>query len=485
MYDGKQVVRVETQYKKNDLYNIGVEMINRKGTGNYSLERKEFNYEYVSLTEKNLYQEVKKNLKDRKIEFNNKSSTNMLNGITITSGPEFFQSLGMNFVDSGRTYHTGDKKGQSVLVPEIKSPKDIPTAVSYFFDCSMEFLKNYVGEENIVLAQVHYDEDTPHLQAYFIPVVNKVKRKSYVKDNDGNVLKEEVLKKDGNTSLVPKLLRDDEGKIIYEEINGLFLNCDQFWKDRGAKSSFHQMQNEFNKFITNKGFNLYRGDIGSKKENQAKLDYEIAEKKAELEELNKEKEDTLKIIENTKKGLKDLEIPNKEHDDLLNPEKKLFKYKDEDVINVIAYAKGLQKKVIVLNTDNHNKDVTIKKLTEEKNTFKNNKELIKKNEIIKEQKDTIKEQKQEITRLNRLVKVLENSIEDWKDKVSELKEKFDNELNKWINMFKKVCKALDKILERDKPKEYLEDYEDLADAINHGWYKPNKNKDKNDFDMER
>ena len=78
MYDGKQVVRVETQYKKDDLYNIGVEMTNRKGTGNYSVERKEFNYEYVSLTEKNLYQEVKKNLKDRKIEFNNKSSTNML-----------------------------------------------------------------------------------------------------------------------------------------------------------------------------------------------------------------------------------------------------------------------------------------------------------------------------------------------------------------------------------------------------------------------
>ena len=62
MYDGKQVVRVETQYKKDDLYNIGVEMTNRKGTGNYSVERKEFNYEYVSLTEKNLYQEVKKNL---------------------------------------------------------------------------------------------------------------------------------------------------------------------------------------------------------------------------------------------------------------------------------------------------------------------------------------------------------------------------------------------------------------------------------------
>ena len=308
-----------------------------------------------------------------------------------------------------------------MLIPEIKSQKDIPTAVSYFFDCGTEFIKKYVGEENIVLAQVHYDEDTPHLQAYFIPVVNKVKRKS--KDKDGNVVKEEVLKKDGTTSLVPKLLRDDKGKIVYEEVNGSFLNCDQFWKDRGAKSSFHQMQNEFNKFITEKGFNLYRGDIGSNKENQTKLDYDIAEKKAELEELNKEKENTLRMIENTKNGLKDLEKTSKEHEDILNPIKNLFKYKDEDVISVIGYAKGLQKKVIVLNTDNYNKDITIKKLTEENNTFKNNKELIKRNDIIKEQKDTIEEQKQEITRLNGLVKVLESSIDDWKKKVKEVKMK--------------------------------------------------------------
>ena len=45
----------------------------------------------------------------------------------------------------------------------------------------MEFLKDYVGEENIILAQIHYDEDTPHLQAYFLPIVNEVKRKCFVK----------------------------------------------------------------------------------------------------------------------------------------------------------------------------------------------------------------------------------------------------------------------------------------------------------------
>lgn len=472
MYDGKQVVRVINNYKKSDVYNIGVEMINRKGTGNYDKSRTQFNVEYVSLTEKNLYQEVKQTLKKRNIEFNNKPSTNLLNGITFTSGPEFFESLGMKFVDSGRTYHTGDKKGQAVKVPYIKSQNDIPNAVSYYFDCCMDFLKEYVGEENILLAQIHYDEDTPHLQAYFMPIVNLVKRKCYEKDNNGNVIKEEVLKKDGTKSLVPKLLRDDKGKIIYEDVKGLFLNCDQFWKDKGGKLSYSKMQDEFNKFITEKGFNLYRGDIGSNKENQTKLDYDIAEKKAELEDLNKEKENVLKLIENSKNGLKNAEKDNDK--DILNPTKrKLGGYKEDDVFKIIKYTKGLEKKIIILDTDNNNKELVINKLTDENKTFRNNKELLKRNELIKEQKSTIKEQKQEINKLSNMIDILNNNIET-------LKEKLEREVNKWKNLFRKMCKAIDKVLGRDKPKEYLEDYEDLADAINYGYYRDSKDKDKSD-----
>ncbi len=478
MYDGKQVVRIANNYKKADLYNIGVEMSDRKGTGNYDKERTQFNIEYKSLTQNNLYQEVKKHLKDRNIEYLNKSNTNLLNGVTFTSGPEFFQALGMEFIDSGRAYHTGNRKGQSVMIPNIKSKEDIPNAVSFFFDCCMGFLEDYVGKENILLAQIHYDEDTPHLQAYFVPVVDKVKRKCYVKDENGNVVKEEVTKKDGTTSIVPKLLRDDNGKIVYEEVKGKFLNCDQFWKARGGKLSFHQMQNDFNKFITEKGFNLYRGDIGANKENQTKLDYDIAEKRAELEELNIEKKNTLKIIENSKNGLKNLGKNNNKV--LLNPTKrKLGGFKEDDVFKIIEYTKGLENKVVILSTDNDNKNLMIDKLTKENKTFKNNKELIKRNEIIKEQKSTIKEQKQEIIRLNDLVYILNNNIES-------LKFKLEKEVNKWKSLFKKMCKAIDKVLGRDKPKEYLEDYGDIADAINYGYYDKNKdrNKDKDDYEIE-
>lgn len=476
MYDGKQVVRVVNSYKKDDLYNIGKEMSDRKGTGNYEETRTEYNIEYVSLTQPNLYQEVKKKLKDRKIKYKDKPLTNYLNGVIFTSGPEFFQSLGMKFVDSGRTYHTGTKKGQNVMIPVIESQKDIPNAVTYFFDSCMDFLKSYVGEENIVLAQVHYDEDTPHLQAYFMPIVNETRRKQYEKDKNGNIVKEEYVNKKGEKSFKYKLLRDDKGKIVYKTEKGLFLNNDQFWKDRGAQYSFSKIQDDFNKFITERGFNLYRGDIGANKENQTKLEYDIAEKKAELEELNIEKENTLKIIENSKNGLKNLEKDNDK--ELLNPiKRKLGGFKEEDVHKIIEYTKELESKVVVLSTDNENKDLMIDKLSKENETFKDNAELIKRNELIKEQKSTINSQKKEINRLTDLVDILNHNIEG-------LKDKFEQEIDKWKNLFKKVCKALDKVLGRDKPQENLEDYEDIADAINYGYYsKNNKEKDKDDYEI--
>lgn len=480
MHDGNQVVRVANGYKKKDLFNIGKEMDERKGTGNYDKDRTQFNIEYVSMSERNLYQEVKKVLKDRNIEYKNQPSTNFLNGITFTSGPEFFQALGMKFIDSGRTYHKGNKKGQAVLVPDIKSKEDIPNSITYFFDSCMEYLENYVGKENIVLAQVHYDEDTPHLQAYFMPIVNETKRKQYEKDKNGNIVKEEYVNKKGEKSFKYKLLRDDKGKIVYKFEKGLFLNNDEFWKQRGGQFSYKRIQDDFNKFITEKGFNLYRGDIGSDKENQTKAEYQIEELKAELEELKEEKENTLKIIENSKNGLKNIEKQS-DKEELLNPiKRKIIGYKDEDISKIVDYTKQLEKKVVVLNTDNKNKDFEIDKLSKENKIFKENKEYLKQKDIIKEQKTTIKEQKQEIGRLSELVDILNNNIET-------LKFKLDREINKWKNLFKKVCKALDKVLGRDKPKDNLEDYENIADAINYDYYNYDKNyeNDKDDIEIGR
>ena len=217
MYDGKQVLRFVNNYKTKDLYLIGNEMNKRIGTGNYNSERTKFNVHYKNINKSNLYQEVKSILKDRNIDYSHKTKTNILNGVTFTSGPEFFMTLGLPFKESNRIYQSSNKKDQNILVPDIKSKDDIPSEVTKYFDCCMKFLENLVGKENIVMAQVHYDEDTPHLQAYFLPIVNEVKRKCYKRDSDGNLIKE-----NGKTIL----LRDKENKIIYESIKGNFLNND-------------------------------------------------------------------------------------------------------------------------------------------------------------------------------------------------------------------------------------------------------------------
>lgn len=468
LFDGKQVVRVETKYKQKDLFNVGKEMSDRKGTGNYDKDRTQFNVEYVSMNERNLYQEVKKTLNKRNIEYLNKPNTNLLNGITFTSGNEFFESLGMKFVDSGRVYHTGDKKGQKVKVPYIKAKGDIPQAISYYFDSCMDYLKEFVGEENIILAQIHYDEDTPHLQAYFLPVVNEVKRKCYVKDKDGNVVKEEVKNKSGNVTLVPKLKRDNNGKIVYETIKGKFLNNDQFWKDKGGANSFAKMQDSFNKFITERGFKLDRGNVGANIDRKTKLEYQIEENKAELEEIRKEKDYTLEIIENSKNTLES--ASKSVNKDVLNPKKSIVGYNSNDVDKLINYSKNLEQINIIKNNEIKTKDITIEKLVEENESFKDNKEILKRNDIIKKQKTTIKEQKNEINRLNSLVDILNHNIES-------LKTKLEKEVDKWKRILKKVCKAIDKVLDR-KPKYELEDYERLADAINLDYYDYKNNKEK-------
>ena len=418
MYDGKQVLRFVNNYKTKDLYLIGNEMNKRIGTGNYDSERTKFNVHYKDINKSNLYQEVKSILEDRNIGYSHKTKTNILNGVTFTSGPEFFMTLGLPFKETDRIYQLGDKKGQNILVPDIKSKYDIPYEVTKYFDCCMKFLEDIVGKENIVMAQVHYDEDTPHLQAYFLPVVNEVKRKCYKRDSEGNLIKE-----DGKTIL----LRDKDNKIIYESIKGNFLNNDQFWKDLGGRNSFANIQDKFNKYITDCGYKLDRGNIGSNKVHQTKLEYKINELKSEMNNLYKDIE-KYNIEINKSKDVLESNIKNNN----LNIKKNIIGYSSKDVEKLIDYSNDLER----LNNINKNKldsnENIINRLAIENDFYKNNKELIDTKKYI---------YKQNI----------------------ELKNK-DDEIVYWKNAFKKVSDALDIKLNR-KPMRYVSDYISLADSI--------------------
>ena len=418
MYDGKQVLRFVNNYKTKDLYLIGNEMNKRIGTGNYDSERTKFNVHYKDINKSNLYQEVKSILEDRKIEYSHKTKTNILNGVTFTSGPEFFMTLGLPFKETDRVYQYGDKKGQNILVPDIKTKDDIPYEVTKYFNCCMKFLEDLVGKENIIMAQVHYDEDTPHLQAYFLPIVNEVKRKCYKRDSEGNLIKE-----NGKTIL----LRDKDNKIIYESVKGNFLNNDQFWRDLGGRNSFANIQDKFNKYITDYGYKLDRGNIGSNKVHQTKLEYKISELKSEINNLYKDIENCNIELNKSKNVLENNIKTNN-----LNIKKNIIGYSSKDVEKLIDYSTNLER----LNNINKNKldsnEKTINTLSIENNFYKNNKELINTKQYIHNQN-------------------------------KELKNK-DDEINYWKNAFEKVSDALDIKLNR-KPMKYVSDYISLADSI--------------------
>ena len=88
----------------------------------------------------------------------------------------------------------------------------------YFKEC-YNFVSNYknLGEENIISAVVHLDEESPHMHLVYIPVIDSA-------DKVGNSIRK--------------------------------VNSREFWK---GKSSYKKLQDEFYKYITNKGFDLERG----------------------------------------------------------------------------------------------------------------------------------------------------------------------------------------------------------------------------------
>lgn len=90
-----------------------------------------------------------------------------------------------------------------------------------YFEESYKFICEYknLGEQNIISAVVHMDEDTPHMHLLFIPVIHTT-------DKQGNKI----------------------DKVC----------CRDFWK---GKNSYRDLQNSYFKHISEKGFKLERGEL--------------------------------------------------------------------------------------------------------------------------------------------------------------------------------------------------------------------------------
>ena len=79
---------------------------------------------------------------------------------------------------------------------------------------SLDYLKKEFGEENIVAATLHLDEDAPHIHASIVPIVQGERRKKKSK-KEQEVPKKQYKKKNANR---PRLCADDlmtKDKLIY------------------------------------------------------------------------------------------------------------------------------------------------------------------------------------------------------------------------------------------------------------------------------
>ena len=157
MFDGKQVLTITNKIKSSDIGGLSKELVMQKGTGNYDANRTKYNIEFIPLCSTNLASSTYKTLYKNNVEFNkNNKNINLLNGCIITSGQEFFKSLGMNFEDTGRKYLTGEHKGKPINKVVINNTNDIPEQVLNYFKYSHEFLSNLVGKENVVYSAIHF-----------------------------------------------------------------------------------------------------------------------------------------------------------------------------------------------------------------------------------------------------------------------------------------------------------------------------------------
>lgn len=123
-----------------------------------------------------------------------------------------------------------DLKGQIKVVSNIACEYIITSDKEFFdtigeeetkryFETAYNFVAEYknLGEQYVISAKVHMDEETPHMHLIFLPVV-------HTQDKKGNNIDK--------------------------------IACSEFWK---AKDSYRQLQDAFYKYMVENGFNLQRG----------------------------------------------------------------------------------------------------------------------------------------------------------------------------------------------------------------------------------
>ena len=198
-------------------------------------------------------------------------------GLVITSGHEFFTERG--------------------YIPGEPLPRELQ---KFFEDCYAFALRQigYHGtDKNILSAVIHLDETTPHLQLYYIPIVDEGRKKVYAKDERGKTLR--------NAKGSPVQAKDSNGKSIFTsaKLKRPKVCSSEFWEQRGAQISYGNLQDEFHEQVAWR-YGLERGEVGSNKKHTTKYQWkkqqqekELAEKNAALTQANSQIEEADRTLQ--------------------------------------------------------------------------------------------------------------------------------------------------------------------------------------------
>ena len=252
-----------------------------------------------------------------------------------------------------------------------------------YFKESYNFIYKYknLGEQNIISAVIHMDEDTPHMHLLFIPVVHTT-------DKQGNKI----------------------DKVC----------CRDFWK---GKNSYRDLQNAYFKHISEKGFELERGEL-----------VEVTDRKHYSVQRFKQ----ITNFENTKNVLENITLDLPETPNIRDI-KKVMLNRDEKIENDIIKPRD------DLIQELHKENISLRKeLSKQSNTVDMATEYEKKHTQMLEDNINLK------FKCRKLEKTLENKEKNLKQHFEDEIYKIDYQYQKIINKLEKETNYLKKVIDKFK-----------------------------------
>jgi hypothetical protein len=276
---------------------------------------------YFKKSDGGLTAQWKKTMQELNATFREKKKSVAFEGMIITSDTAFFERLGW-------------KKGE-----------ETPYAVMEYFNRCYEFALQEIGykgtDKNVLSAVIHLDETTPHLQLYYIPIVDTTKKKVYEKDADGKVMR--------NKKGSPIQKKDERGKSVYEYIplEQPKLCSSDFLGERGGQLSYGNMQDEFYEQVS-VHYGLERGEVGSNKKHTTKYQWQKQKQEAELANLEADKVHAEEVIEQAQTAV---ETRDKALEELKPLQEYLDAFKEAMSGNLPLSPTKLRKMIIGLTTE--------------------------------------------------------------------------------------------------------------------------------------